>query len=540
MQNNEHNTQERLIFYITDVRMNHYKKYEPEISGDFMLKKRGAGVLLHISSMPSQYGVGVFDKNAREFIDIIADMGFTYWQVLPFNPLDHANSPYCSPSAFAGNYLFIDPEGLREMGLVSENDVKENIYPGSPYTADYAFAAKKRLALLKKAFLNLDETLAKKIKAFEINNPWLTDYSVFMAVKEQEGMKPWWEWNENHSRYYECIKDIYSYEKSAAFWKFVQYIFHKQWYALKEYANKKGIAVIGDMPIYVAMDSVDVWSNLPMFLIDEKTLKPEKVAGVPPDYFSEDGQLWGNPIYDWQAMEKDGYSWWISRLENALKIYDTVRIDHFRAFASYWEVPADSATAKMGEWVDGPKMKLFDKVFEKFPDAPIIAEDLGVFGEDVVKLLADTGFPGMKVVQFGFDPNSDSSHMPHNATQNSVNYVGTHDNNTLLGWLWEASEEERRFALDYAGFKGDNWGEGGYCSPSCRSIIEAVWRSSSNVAVIALQDMCGFGSDARMNIPGVPEKNWRFRTTMDTIKNIDREYFRKINSLYRRMYPVFD
>ncbi len=505
-----------------------------------MLDKRGAGVLLHISSMPSPYGVGVFDKNVREFIDTIANMGFTYWQVLPFNPLDEANSPYCSPSAFAGNYLFIDPEGLKDMGLISEDDVKQNIFTGSPYTAEYEFAAEKRLETLKKAFLNIDDELAKSIKKFEIENAWLTDYSIFMAVKEAEGMKAWWEWSSEHAHYFECIKNVYSYEESASFWKFVQYIFYKQWFELKEYANKKGVAVIGDMPIYVAMDSVDVWSNLPMFLIDEKTLKVEKVAGVPPDYFSEDGQLWGNPIYDWKAMEKDNFSWWISRLENALKIYDTVRIDHFRAFASYWAVPADSPTAKVGEWIDGPKMKLFDKVFETFPNAPIIAEDLGVFGEDVVRLLEDTGFPGMKVVQFGFDPNSDSSHMPHNAVPNSINYVGTHDNNTLLGWLWEASEDERRFALDYSGFVGDNWGEGGYYSPSCRKVIETVWKSASNVAIIALQDMCGFGSDARMNIPGVPEKNWRFRTTMDTIRNMDKDYFKKINSLYRRMYPVFD
>ena len=361
-----------------------------------------------------------------------------------------------------------------------------------------------------------------------------------MAVKEIENGKPWWEWSEKHARYHECIKDIFSYEDRAAFWKFVQYIFFKQWYELKEYANKKGVAVIGDMPIYVAMDSVDVWSNLEMFLIDEKTLTAEKVAGVPPDYFSEDGQLWGNPIYNWQAMKEDGYSWWISRLSQALKTYDTVRIDHFRAFASYWAVPADSDTAKVGEWLDGPKMDLFNRVKDVFGEAPIIAEDLGVFGEDVVKLLEDTGFPGMKVVQFGFDPNADSSHLPHNACANSVNYVGTHDNNTILGWLWEASEKERRFALDYAGFEGDNWGEGGYYSKSCRKIIEAVWKSSSNTAIIALQDMCGFGSDARMNIPGVPEKNWRFRTTADTIDSIDSEYFRRINSLYRRTYPAFD
>lgn len=499
-----------------------------------MLENRGAGVLLHISSMPSPYGVGVFDDNTRHFINRISDMGFTYWQVLPFNPADSGGSPYCSPSAFAGNWLFINPQGLCDMGLVTYDDVKSNIYDGSPYTADYEFAGKTRLKLLKKAFLNIDDNLAKEIKKFEIKNPWLTDYAVYMTVKELENGKPWWEWDKKHADYFECIKNIYSFEEQSAFWKFVQFIFFMQWNELKEYANTKGIAVIGDMPIYVAMDSVDVWSNLPLFLIDEKTLKPEKVAGVPPDYFSEDGQLWGNPIYDWQAMKKDGYSWWLSRLGTALTTYDIVRIDHFRAFASYWQVSADSKTAKTGEWTDGPKMDFFDKVFEEFPNAPIIAEDLGVFGDDVVKLLEDTGFPGMKVVQFGFDPNSDSSHLPHNAPKNSVNYVGTHDNNTILGWLWEASEAERRFALDYIGFEGDNWGEGGYYSKSCRKVIETVWRSSSNTAIVAFQDMCGFGSDARMNVPGIADKNWRFRTTAETIDNMDTAYFKHINSIFRR------
>ena len=505
-----------------------------------MLHQRGAGVLMHISSLPSPYGIGVFDRHARDFIDRIADMGFTYWQVLPFNPIDGAGSPYCSPSAFAGNYLFIDPQGLQDMGLAPAEEVAANHYDGTPYTADFAFAGERRLALLEQAFLRIDDTLAAKIKAFEVENPWLTDYSVFMAVKEAEGGKPWWQWSDRHAHYHTCIQDIFSYESRAAFWKFVQYIFYLQWGNIKAYANEKGVAVLGDMPIYVAMDSADVWSGLPLFLIDEKTLKPEKVAGVPPDYFSENGQLWGNPLYDWAAMEKDGYGWWLSRLGHALTTYDAVRIDHFRAFASYWAVDAQAETAKVGQWLPGPGMKLFDKIFEAYPNAPIIAEDLGVFGEDVVQLLADTGFPGMKVVQFGFDPNGDSSHMPHNAEKNSINYVGTHDNNTLLGWLWEAGEAERRFALDYAGFAGDNWGDGGYQSPACRKIIETVWRSASNVVIIALQDMCGFGSDARMNTPGVPEKNWRFRTTKDTIANIDGAYFRRINSLFRRTYPVFE
>lgn len=412
-----------------------------------MLKKRGAGVLFHISSMPGEYGIGVFGSEARHFIDKISDMGFTYWQVLPFNPIDSANSPYCSPSAFAGNYLFINPRGLVEMGLVTEEEAQSNIYHDSPYITNYEFAADKRLNLLKSAFLRIDDKLAQDIKDFELENPWLTDYAVYMAAKEENEQKPWWEWKAEHSHYYTCIKDIFSFEEKAAFWKFVQYIFFKQWFELKEYANKKGVAIIGDMPIYVAMDSVDTWSNLPLFKIDEKTLKAEKVAGVPPDYFSEDGQLWGNPIYDWKAMKKDGYQWWLSRIGTALKTYDVVRIDHFRAFASYWEIPADSETAKVGEWKKGPGMDLFNAVFKKFPEAPIIAEDLGVFGEDVVQLLKDSGFPGMKVVQFGFDPNSDSSHMPHNAVPNSINYVGTHDNNTLLGWLWKRAKMKEDLPL---------------------------------------------------------------------------------------------
>ena len=500
-----------------------------------MFDKRGAGVIMHISSLPSEYGIGVFGQSCFDFVEKLASMNFKYWQVLPFNPVDDANSPYCSASAFAGNILFIDPAQLVEMGLCTREEAQANVYDGTPYTADFDFAKKARLSLLKKAFSRIDTELARQIKDFEAENKWLTAFAYFMAIKEANDFRPWWEWDEEFARY-----DIFKrrhrhdYAERSAFWKFCQYIFFEQWNKVKAYANSKDIKIIGDMPIYVAMDSVDVWSALPMFLIDEKTLSPEKVAGVPPDYFSEDGQLWGNPIYNWDAMEKDGYKWWLSRIGHALNTYDVVRIDHFRAFASYWEVPADAETAKTGEWKDGPGMKLFRKVFRKFPDAPIIAEDLGVFGEDVVKLLEDTGFPGMKVVQFGFDPDGDSSHMPHNAGRNSINYVGTHDNNTLLGWLWEASENERRFALDYVGFEGDNWGDGGYYSKSCRRIIECVWRSSSVIAMVAFQDLCGFGSDARMNIPGVPEKNWRFRTTQDTINGIDADYFRRINALYKR------
>ncbi|MBE6756214.1 MAG: 4-alpha-glucanotransferase [Ruminococcaceae bacterium] len=505
-----------------------------------MLNKRGAGVLMHISTIPSDYGIGVFDENCRYFVDKLQSMNFGYWQVLPFNPVDKANSPYCSASAFAGNILFIDPKALYEDGLCTKEDYEENIYHGSPYTADYEFASEKRLKLLRKAFLNINAETAQKIKDFDKENTWLSDFSLFMALKDKYNDAPWWEWDEKYAHFSSADASRGEFEEECAFWKFTQYLFYKQWNAVKTYANSKGIAIIGDMPIYVAMDSCDVWANVSQFMIDKETLKPKKVAGCPPDYFSEDGQLWGNPLYNWDYMEKDGFKWWLSRISQSLKTYDCVRIDHFRAFASYWEIPADSDTAKNGAWAKGPGMKLFDKVKEAFGELPIIAEDLGTFGEDVIKLLSDTGFPGMKVVQFGFDPDADSLHLPHNTVINSVNYCGTHDNNTLLGWLWEASEKERAFALEYIGFTGQNWGDGGYKSESCRKIIESVWKSSSNTAIIAFQDMCGFGSDARMNIPGVPEKNWRYRTTKETIDNVDFDYFRKLNSVFRRTYPVFE
>lgn len=500
-----------------------------------MFQQRRSGVLMHISSLPSDYGIGVFDKNCLQFAHFLKDMGFSYWQVLPFNPVDEANSPYCSESAFAGNILFIDPEGLRGMGLVHAQEVAANRYDGSPYTADYAFAREKRTALLRQAFARIDDETREAVRQFEAKNAWLTDYAFYSAVKEANGGKPWYEWEPETAHYGTFMKKHREkYAPAAEFYKFCQYIFYLQWQKVKSAVNKLGISIIGDMPIYVSMDSADVWAHTDLFLLDEKTLKPQKIAGVPPDYFSEDGQLWGNPLYNWEKMEEDGFSWWVDRLSAALTAYDAVRIDHFRAFASFWAVPADAKTARDGAWEKGPGMRLFSAVFQKFPELPVIAEDLGAFGNDVITLLKETGFPGMKVIQFGFEPGADSAHLPHNTEKNSVSYVGTHDNNTLLGWLWEADERERRFALDYVGFEGDRWGEGGYRSASCRKIIEAVWRSAANTAIISFQDLCGFGSDARMNIPGVGEKNWRYRTTKETIEQVDKPYYLHLNHLFSR------
>ncbi|MBQ5995953.1 MAG: 4-alpha-glucanotransferase [Clostridia bacterium] len=499
-----------------------------------MLNTRASGVLMHLSSLPSPYAVGVMGDETKRFIDKIADMGFSYWQILPLNPPDFYGSPYTSNAVFAISHMFIDPRPLLAAGLVSQADVERNVYYGSPYTADYEFAYNGRLELLKKAFKNADGELLRKAEEFAEKHGWCKAYSLYEAAKERFDNRPWYEWDADFARYEKCVENEEALSESASFYAFVQYIAYSQWREIKLYANDRGVKILGDMPIYVSTDSVDVWSNRSLFEIDGKNFSKKRVAGVPPDYFSADGQLWGNPLYDWKSMEKDGFKWWIDRLKASLTIFDTVRIDHFRAFASYWAVPAKSETAREGEWLKGPGMKLFNAVREEMGDLPIIAEDLGTFGEDVIKLLENTAFPGMRVIQFGFDPGADSTHLPHNYPKNSIAYVGTHDNNTLLAWLWEASEQERKFALDYCSFKGDNWGEGGYHSPSCRAIIEAVWRSPSLVSMISFQDMCGFGSDARMNVPGRAFGNWQFRTTEDTIAQLDADYYRHINYLFKR------
>ncbi len=499
-----------------------------------MYKKRKSGVLMPLSCINGDFGVGVMGEEAFEFVDKLKRMGFSCWQVLPVGMTDQMNSPYCSCSAFAGNPIYIDPRSLPN-GLVEKEETDENLYTGSCYTAAYDFALEKRTQLLRAAFERADDKLFEKVKQFVSENEYCKNFSLYMALKEKFNLAPWWEWDDKYKSYSSAVRSVdCETEHEALFYSFVQYLFYLQWNKLKDYANSNGIEILGDMPIYVSLDSADVWANSDLFKLDEKTLKPKKVAGVPPDYFSSDGQLWGNPIYDWDKMEKDGFRWWTDRLEFALRIYDTVRIDHFRALASYWEVDADAKTAKVGEWKDGPKMKLFDKVTEKLGNVSIVVEDLGTFGEDVIKLLEDTGFPGMRVIQFGFDPNGDSTHLPHNYPRNCVAYVGTHDNNTLLGWLYEATPDERKFALDYCGYKGNNWGDGGYKSESCRSIIETVWKSSAYLSILSFQDMCGFGSDARMNRPGIAEGNWLYRAGKDAIDNVDEEYYRHINSLYRR------
>ncbi|MCQ2471111.1 MAG: 4-alpha-glucanotransferase [Clostridia bacterium] len=502
------------------------------------MNKRKSGVLMHITSLPSRFGIGSFGKEADEFIDLLSDMGFSIWQVLPFHPVDEVNSPYKSESAFAGNPLMICPQELYNDGFITKDELDSCVYDGTPYTADYDFARKTKSYILRNAFYRCTNDEKEKLKDFAEENPWVEDYALFKALKEKNNDAPWWEWQENEKNFAICQKDKEKYRNEMNYYIFVQYLFFKQWSRIKKYALEKGIKILGDMPVYVSMDSADVWSNTELFEIDKDTFVPTEVAGVPPDYFSEDGQLWGNPLYNWVAMEKDGFRWWKNRLTYELKLYDIVRIDHFRGLASYWAVPFESKTAKNGKWKQGPAMKLFNAVKDVYKEGEIIAEDLGLFGEDVIKLLEDTCFPGIRVIQFGFQGGSENEHLPHNYQNNLVACLGTHDNNTLLGWLYELNDDERKYALDYCGFTGDNWGEGGYYAPACRKVIETVWRSCANTAIIAFQDMCGFGNDARMNIPGVPDLNWRVRTTAETLHGIDREYFKKINRIFGRYNEV--
>lgn len=489
---------------------------------------------MHITSLPGPFGVGCFGKEANSFVDFLNEAGFSIWQVLPFHPIDKANSPYKSESAFAGNWLFIDPRGLALDGLVTLGDIEKCIYNSTPYTADYEFAKRAKMQLLRLAFKNAGEEVKSAAKAFAKEHFWAEDYALFKAVKEFNNNAPWWMWAEHLRDYEACRKNKNQFKEEAEFWLFVQYIFFKQLHELKKYANQRGVKILGDMPIYVAMDSADVWSNMKLFEIDKSTFLPREVAGVPPDYFSADGQLWGNPLYNWEEMQANGYSWWIKRLGAEMETYDIVRIDHFRGLESYWAVKNGSKTARDGQWKKGPGMKLFDAVNKAYSNPNIIAEDLGSFDQEVAKLLEASGFPGIRVIQFAFDGNSSNEHIPHNYCKNLVACLGTHDNNTLLGWLYEMQESQRKTVLDYCGFKTNDWGVGGYQAPACRRIIETVWGSTANTAIISFQDMCGFGSDARMNIPGVAKNNWRFRTTKETIDNVDKAYFKKINQLYGR------
>ena len=487
---------------------------------------------MHISSLPGPFGIGTLGKGARKFIDFLSECHFGAWQVLPCGPCDDYNSPYSGKSAFAGNIYFIDPEILFEKGLLSQSDVDdckcENIY-----VTDYEFLKETREKIFRRAFGKLTDSMKKEILAFLTENPWAEDYALFCAIKEKNSLLPWYEWDEAIKRREKNALEKAKSELSedVLFYEFLQYEFFSQWGAMKEYAREKGVSVIGDMPIYLSHDSADVWANPHLFSLDED-MHIKRCAGVPPDYFCADGQKWGNPLYNWDVLEKEGYSLWINRLGHALNMYDAVRIDHFRAFSAYWSIPAEEKATE-GKWVKGPGIEFFNKLREFYPDANIIAEDLGDIDDDVRNLVKETRFPGMGIMQFAFITDDNTPHLPHNYTNATVGYTGTHDNTTLLAWLWESNEKNRQYALDYCDFHGD-WGQGGFYSGAIRSIIRTLWRSGAVLTIVPVQDLCGYGGDTSMNHPGVAEGNWCFRITDEALSGIDREFYKNLNDLYKR------
>lgn len=466
---------------------------------------RSSGILMHLSSLPSDYGIGTMGKAAFEFIDFLEDAGQKNWQILPITPTSYGDSPYQSFSTFAGNPYFIDLDLLCEEGLLKKEEYEKQNFGIDDKKVDYQKIYELRFPLLRKAAQRFYRELPlQQLEDFKRKNKdWLYDYALFMALKSAHNGQSWIHWeDEFRLRKSDAIMQASKkWKDEIDFFIFLQYIFFKQWNKMKSYANKKGIQIIGDLPIYVAMDSADVWANPELFLLDEN-LNPTVVAGCPPDYFAETGQLWGNPIYQWDYMKKTGYEWWIRRIKAAVSTYDTVRIDHFRGFESFWAVPGKDKTAVNGTWEKGPGMDLFQKV-QQLGNVSIIAEDLGLITQPVKDLLKDSGYPGMKVLQFAFTPEIESDYLPHRYDHHCVCYTGTHDNNTLLGWLSELSESERTYVYQYTRSKTDQeciW-----------NLIATAWASPADIAITTMQDLLELSSEARMNTPSISTGNWTWR-----------------------------
>ena len=498
--------------------------------------KRASGVLLHISSLPGPYGIGCFGEEALEFAGVLRSAGCTYWQVLPFAQTGSSHSPYQSVSSFAGNELFIDPRGLYQLHLITGMDLAQAESSGSAYSVDFDAVRESRVHLLGKAFENMPPDMRAAVLDFRDGNDWLDDAALFSTIREHHNELPWWEWDTPALRQHDriALDEIrILHEDRYLYHCFVQYLFFTQWLALKKKINELGVSVIGDIPIYVAADSADVWGHSELFQMNPDH-SFSSVSGVPPDYFSAEGQCWGNPLYRWDAHATDGYAWWIKRLSISFQLYDTVRIDHFRAFYDYWSIPFGETTAINGVWEIGPRMDFFQQLALHFPNAPIIAEDLGEIDDDVRAFLTDTGFPGMRVLQFGFEPDMDSMHLPHNYPSDTVAYTGTHDNNTILGWLWDAEEKKRTFALAYCHYQADDWGRGGPDSHVCQSMIRLIWQSHADLVIVPVQDLLGYGKDTRMNIPGKPWGNWTYRMTKKDLESINTDWLLEMNRLYSR------
>lgn len=493
------------------------------------MKERAAGILLPISSLPSKYGIGTLGKEAYRFVDQLKEAGQRYWQVLPVGPTSFGDSPYQSFSAFAGNPYFIDLECLVEQGLITEEDVSSCDWGTNPADIDYEKIYNSRFVILHKAYRASHCSKEKEYQRFvKKSEYWLEDYSLYMALKFYFGGKEWLAWEENIRMHHkEAVKHYKQLLKEEiGFWKFCQYEFFTQWKALKKYANKNGIRMIGDIPLYMALDSADVWTHGELFELDERK-KPINVAGVPPDCFSADGQLWGNPLYDWKRMEKDDFLWWEMRMRSNAALYDVIRIDHFIGIVNFWSIPADSETAVNGKWRKGPGKKLTKVIKKATKGSDIIAEDLGVVGDEVRALIRKTGWPGMKILQFAFDGDNKSEYLPHNFNSpNCIVYGGTHDNETIAGFYKDKTKKETKYVRKYLDVNKKE--------KIPKAMLRAGYASIAATAIFQMQDILELDNSARMNLPSTVGTNWRWRMLPNQFTKEHIKMLRKLCKLYNR------
>lgn len=490
---------------------------------------RGAGVLMPISSLPEGYGIGTLGAKAYQFVDFVCRNGFKYWQVLPVGPTSYGDSPYQSFSAFAGNPYFIDLDILAEEGCLVKDTYDEIKWGSIENEVDYSAIFKNRFKVLKEAFHNSKHYDEDEYATFlKETTFWLEDYAFYMALKYHFDQLSWQKWDDD-IKFLEPLavkkyKELLS--KDIDFWKFCQYKFRQQWMKLKRYANDKGVMIIGDIPLYVALDSADVWINKKYFELDSKGHEIS-IAGVPPDMFSATGQRWGNPIYNWDSMEESGFSWWRERMKANAQFYDVIRIDHFIGIVNYWCIPAECETAIDGEWLKGPGEKLTDAISESIGSAKLIAEDLGVLTNPVVNLIKKTGYPGMKIIEFGLDGPSNNQYLPHNYTSsNIVVYIGTHDNETLAGYLKGRNKKQKKWIKEYYGVKKEKELQ--------KVIIRSLFSCIGDVVIIQMQDMLSLDNSARINLPSTVGINWKWKMVSDQYDKIDTEYYKKLCEIYCR------